>query len=220
MWKPTALTQHTESLHWDMLLYFHCSDRPWYNPIIFFLWGGFFSKFQGSELVNPSRNVFSAVLVKPMEVKYNCFATFNKSFSFSQTTLGESTLKEDLLKSEEGDRLSHSNASGSRICNVDRIRIFSVQLMLCFFCWFLRGKDSTCWITETLFPAVISLQLSPPWLQELFLHSACLLEMKTEASQFCAECNSFWLKLCGNCQNIIGCGRNCCVKRGWGFIPS
>lgn len=101
----------------------------------FFFVGCFvsFFKVKGSELVNPSRNVFSAVLVKLMEVKCNCFATFNKSFLFSQTTLGESILKEHLLKSEEGERLSYSNSSDSRICNVDRIRIFSVQLMLCFF---------------------------------------------------------------------------------------
>lgn len=220
MWKPypSTLKAFTEVCCFTSTAVTDC------GTILFFFFVGCFVSFfkvKGSELVNPSRNVFSAVLVKLMEVKCNCFATFNKSFLFSQTTLGESILKEHLLKSEEGERLSYSNSSDSRICNVDRIRIFSVQLMLCFFfCWFLRGKDSTCWITGTLLPAVISLQLSSPWLQELFLHSAYLLEMKTEANQFCAECNSFWLKLCGNCQNIIGCGRNCCVEHGWGFIPS
>lgn len=131
MWKPypSTLKAFTEVCCFTSTAVTDC------GTILFFFVGCFvsFFKVKGSELVNPSRNVFSAVLVKLMEVKCNCFATFNKSFLFSQTTLGESILKEHLLKSEEGERLGYSNSSDSRICNVDRIRIFSVQLMLCFF---------------------------------------------------------------------------------------
>lgn len=59
-----------------------------------------------------------------------------------------------MLKSEEGDRLSHSNSSGSRICNVDRIRIFffcAVSAVL-FFAGF-SGEKTQHVESEMLLPA-------------------------------------------------------------------